>query len=213
MVLLFNLMVKCTGWPLWKIIVKPKYYYENRGIQGRRIKGKAIVISNHTDVWDYAAMMFLFPMRKLRCVVAELMYEKNIFMTILLKGLGTIPVDRNNNDFAFIGKCCTFLNRNKVVELYPESRLPLPNEKELLPFKPSVTYLALESGAPIIPVYTDGNYFGKGYNHTIVGTPINVRQFYDESRDEKDNIDTITTLLREKINELKDKLDQEKLDS
>lgn len=213
MVLLFNFMVKCTGWPLWKIIVKPKYYYENRAIQGRRIQGKAIVISNHTDVWDYAAMLFLFPMRTLRCVVAELMYEKNVFMTTLLKGLGTIRVDRNNNDFAFIGKCCAVLNKNKVVEFYPESRLPLPNEKELLPFKPSIAYLALESGAPIIPVYTDGNYFGKGYNHTIVGTPVSVRQFYDESRDEKENIDTITTLLREKINELKDKLDQEKLDS
>ena len=213
MVFLFNLMVKCTGWPLWKIIIKPKYYFVDRSVQGRRIRGKAIIMSNHTDIWDYAAMMFLFPWRILRCVVAELMYEKNMFMTVLLKGLGTIRVDRNNNDFAFIGKCCLLLNKNGVVELFPESRLPLPKEKELLPFKPSITYLALESGAPIIPVYTDGNYFGKGYNHTIVGTPIEVRQFYEETCDEKENIEKITLILRDKINELKDKLEQAKMDS
>ena len=192
---------------MWKLIAKPKYHYENRAVQGRKIKGKGIVISNHTSIWDYAAIMFLFPMRKICCVVAEVMYEKNIFLTMFLKGLGTIRVDRNNSDFTFIGKSCSVLNKNGVVEFYPESRLPLPNEKELLPFKPSIAYLALESGAPIIPIYTDGNYFGKGQNHTIVGTPIDVRTLYDQSRDEKENIDIITSFLRERINELKEKLD------
>lgn len=209
MAILFNLFVKLTGWPLWRIIVRPKYYYENKSVQGRRIKGKAVVISNHTDVWDFAALMFLFPMRILRCVVAELMYEKNFFMTILLKGLGTIRVDRNSSDFAFIGKCSTILNKNGVVELFPEARLPKKHEKDLLPFKPSVTYLALESGTPIIPVYTDGNYFGKGRNYTLVGTPIDVRQLYDETLDEKENIERITLYLRGRINELKEKLHSE----
>lgn len=209
MVWLFNLFVKVTGWPLWMLIARPKVHYEDRSAQGRRIKGKAIVISNHTEVWDYAALMFLFPGRILRCVVAELMYEKNPFLTFVIKSLGSIRVDRNTADFAFLGKCCNVLNKGGVVEFYPESRIQKGNLQELLPFKPSIAYLALESDAPIVPVYTDGNYFGKGRNHIIIGTPVDVRQLYDETRSEKENIAAITEYLRGKVYALNRQLREE----
>lgn len=166
-------------------------------------------MSNHTEVWDHAALIFLFPRRILRCVVAELMYEKNFFITFVLKALGSIKVDRNKNDFSFIQKCCSILDRNGVVEIYPESRIGGNAEHELLPFKPSVTYIALESGAPIIPVYTDGMYFTKAKNHIIIGKPIDVASLYDPELSEKENINKITEILREKINELKNTLKKE----
>ena len=209
MALLFNYIVKLSGWPIWIPTARPKIHYEDKAVQGRTIRGCAIVMPNHTEVWDYAAMMFLFPRRILHCVVAELMYEKNAFMAFLIRALGSVRVDRNNPDFAFIGKCVSILDKGGVVELYPEARVQHGERKELLPFKPSITYLALESGAPIIPVYTDGNYFGKGRNHIIIGKPIDVRQLYDDSVSEKENIAAITEILRGKLHELKDRLDQE----
>lgn len=210
MALLFNYIVKFSGWPIWMLIARPEIHFEDKAAQGRVIKGSAIVMPNHTEVWDYAAMMFLFPRRILRCVVAELMYEKNPFMTFLIKALGSVRVDRNSPDFAFIGKCTAILDKGGVVELYPEARIPEPGRKELLPFKPSIAYLALESGAPIIPVYTDGKYFCKDRNHIVVGRPIDVRQLYDDSHSEKENIAAITEYLRGKINELSHSLNQEK---
>lgn len=209
MALLFNYIVKLTGWPIWTPLARPKIHYEDRSVQGRTIKGSAIVMPNHTDVWDYAAMMFLFPRRVLHCVVAELMYEKNAFMAFLIRALGSVRVDRNNPDFAFISKCTAILNKGGVVEFYPEARIQRGERKQLLPFKPSIAYLALESGAPIIPVYTDGNYFGKGRNHIIIGKPIDVRQLYDDSLSEKENISAITEFLRGRIYDLKDRLEQE----
>lgn len=209
MVWLVNAFVKLTGGLLWVILAKPKIHYEDRSVQGRKIRGKAIVISNHTEVWDYAAMMFLFPGRILRCVVAELMYEKNPFLTFLIKALGSIRVDRNTADFAFLGKCCNVLKKGGVVEFYPEARIQKGDLQELLPFKPSIAYLALESAAPIIPVYTDGNYFGKGRNHIIIGKPVDVRQLYDENRSEKENIAAITEYLRGKVYALNRQLRKE----
>ena len=209
MVRLFNCFVKLTAWPIWAVVARSKFHYEDRARQGRKIKGKAIVISNHTSVWDFGALMFLFPFRILRCVVAEIMYKKNPFMTFFLNGLGSIRVDRNNPDFAFIGKCTSILEKGGVVEIYPESRINDFPDQDLLPFKPSVTYLALESGAPIIPVYTDGNYFCKSRNHIVVGAPIDVRQLYDNSLSEKENIAVITQHLRGKIYELRDQISQE----
>ena len=207
MVLLFNYIIKFSGWPLWTPIARSKIHYEDKSLQSRKLKGKAIIMPNHTDVWDYAAIMFLFPKRKLRCVVAELMYEKNPFLTFVLKALGTIKVDRNSNDFAFIQKCCRILDKNGAVEIYPESKLPENGTTELLPFKPSIAYLALESGAPVIPVYTDGNYFTKKRNNIIIGKPVDVASLYDSSLSEKENISRITEILREKVNGLKNTIE------
>lgn len=209
MALLFNYIIKATGWLPWVLVARPVFHFEDRAVQGRTVRGAAIIASNHTDVWDYAAMMFLFPFRILRCVVAELMYKKNAFMTFLLNALGTVRVDRNSHDFSFLGKCNTILEKGGIVEFYPEARLPLPEETGLLPFKPSVTRLALESGAPVIPVYTDGRYFCKGRNHIVIGKPLFLQQFYDESRSEKENLAAITEILRGKIYELRLQIPEE----
>ena len=94
------------------------------------------------------------------------------------------------------------LAKGGVVGVFPESRLPKEGETRPLPFKESVTLLALESGAPIIPLYTDGNYFTKKRAHIKIGTPINVRDYYDINKSEKENVKMITNLLRDKVIEL-----------
>ena len=209
MVWLVNAFVKVTGFLPWMLIARPKVHCEDKSRRNRKIRGSAIVVSNHISVWDYAALMFLFPGRILRCVVAELMYEKNPFLTMVIKGLGSIRVDRNAADFAFLGKCCEILKKGGVIEFYPEAKIRQPGQEGLQPFKPSVVCLALESGAPIIPVYTDGNYFGPGRTHIIVGHPVDVRSLYDDHRSEKENITDITEYLRGKVYELSCQRSQE----
>ena len=48
MIRFFNGFVKVTGWLVQKIIFRTKIYYEDKSVQSRRIKGKAIISSNHT---------------------------------------------------------------------------------------------------------------------------------------------------------------------
>jgi len=205
-----NWFVKITGWLLAVFAFKTKVYYEDKSVQSRRIRGKAIVMSNHFSIWDFASLLFVFWTRTLRCVVAELLYEKNIFFTTLLKALGCIKVDRNMHDFSFIDKCRRILDRGGVVEIYPEARVPGAGDVVPLEFKPSVVYLALESGAPIIPVYTDGRYFRRKRNYVMIGKPINVSELYDPSLTEKENISAITAILRGKVIELREKVEKEK---
>ena len=56
----FNGFVKVTGWLVQKIIFRTKIYYEDKKVQSRSIKGKAIISSNHTSVYDYAVMLLSF---------------------------------------------------------------------------------------------------------------------------------------------------------
>lgn len=200
--------VKVTGWLPYVIKNRPKYYYEDKSVQGRKIRGKAIVMPVHYSIYDFVSMMYTFRGRNLRCLVAEVLYTKNKALTCLLKKLGTIRVDRDERNFSFIDDACGVLDKNGVVEIYPESRLPLEYETSPLPFKPSVTYIALNSGAPIIPVVTSGKCFKGKRQKIMIGTPIDVKTLYDESLSEKENIENITIKLREKIIQLDYELQQ-----
>lgn len=209
MVRLCNFFVKLTGWLVQFFCFRTKVHYENKKVQSRKIKGKAIVVSNHHSVYDFAVLMFVFWQRSLRCQVAEITYDKNPAMRFLMKSLGAIRVDRNGRDFTFIGKSCDILNKNGVVEIYPEARIPLKGEERPLEFKPSAAYIALLSGAPIIPVYTNGSYFRRKRARVIIGTPLDVRAYLRDDLDERTNIENITKILRDKIIELQHELERQ----
>lgn len=205
---LANLFVKVTGWIPQLFLFRNKIYYEDKAVQSRRVKGKAIILSNHHSVWDYPLLLFVFIGRTLRCLTAELMYRKNFVLTTLLKALGTIKVDRDAHDFSFMSKSEAVLNKNGALLVFPESRIPLKGEETPLPFKPSAVYIALHSGAPIIPVALNGKYFQKARSRVIIGKPIDAREMYQSELSEKENIEIINQKLRERIAELKNELDK-----
>ena len=94
------------------------------------------------------------------------------------------------------------------MEIFPEARIPKPHEKRPLEFKPSAAYIALLSGAPIIPVFTNGSYYKKKRARVLIGDKIDVKTLIDNTKSEKENIETINTYLRNKIMELGNDLEQ-----
>ena len=205
MIAFFNYFVKITGWLPAFLIMRMKVSYENKKIQKRHIKGKAILVSNHTSVYDYACFLYLFFFRTLRYQMAEVLYKKKL-LALFLKCMGGIYVNRDSMDFSFMDKSKKILEKGGVVGVFPESRLPKEGETRPLPFKESAVLLALESDTPIIPIYTKGNYFSWSRTRVIIGTPINVREYYDIKKTEQENIENLTNLLRDKVIELGNKL-------
>ena len=206
---LFNWFVKITGWLAYTIIFRPKYYYENKAVQSRRVKGAAIVVSNHVSVWDFAFLMFAIPFRTLRCAVAELLFRKNFAFSAFLKLAGTIRVDRDAHDLTFLSECEKVLAKGGVVEIYPEARIPDEGEERPLEFKTSAVMLALSTGVPIIPVCHNATYFGKGRTRVMIGTPIDARELYDDTLSEKENLSKITAQIRRKIIEFSKELEKQ----
>ena len=92
--------------------------------------------------------------------------------------------------------------------MFPESRIPKPGEETPLPFKPSAAYIALAAQKPVIPVVTDGKYFGKGRAHVLIGKPMDPGDYADPDRPEKENIQALTDAMRERIIELERLLDE-----
>lgn len=202
-----NTIVKITGWLPQKIVFRTKIYYEDKSVQKRRIKGPAIIISNHTSVWDYACFLFVFPGRTLRYQMAEVLFKKKV-LGVFLKGMGGIYVNRDANDFSFISESEDILRDGGVVGIFPESRLPRPEEERPLPFKSSAAFIALSSDVPVIPVYTKGDYFNKKRNRVIIGKPINAAELTDSNLSDKDNLQLVSDSMRQRIIELGELLDE-----
>ncbi len=200
---LFQWFVKITGFLPQLFVFRTKTSYEDKSVQGRILRGKAIVVSNHRALLDFAVLMFTFPLRTLRCVAAELLYRKNPFMTTLITLLGCVRVDRNQCDFSFLDRLKSVLDKGGVVEIFPESRLPnKETDRCPLPFKPSYVYLALETGAPIIPVYNNGCALRADPLRVVIGKPIDALSLYDSNLSEKENVKKINDFVRSKIIEL-----------
>lgn len=207
MIKIVNWFTKITAYIPQKIIFRTKYYYEDKKVQSRRIKGPAIIVSNHTALFDYAIFLFTFFGRTLRYQMAEVLFRKK-WLGWFLSCLGGIKVDREVKNFAFIQKSEQILEKGGVVGVFPESRLPKPNETRPLEFKTSVSYLALSTNVPIIPVYTNGSYFKKKRARVMIGKPIYLSDFLDESLDDKQNLEMITKRLREEIIRLGEQLNE-----
>lgn len=129
-------------------------------------------------------------------------------MAALMGGLGAIRVDRNTFDFSFVDKAENILAAGGVVEVFPEARIPLPGEKTPLPFKPSAAYIAYRTGAPVLPVYTDGSYFKFKRNRVIIGEKMDIAEICNPSLTEKENIERINQAMLDAIIQLKNELNK-----
>lgn len=191
--------VKLTGYIPHLFYFKKKVYYVNKKNQSKRIKGSAIIVSNHRSVFDFALYMYVFMRRDIYALIGEIMYQKGKLFGWFLNKIGGIKVERQNYDFDFVNKAIKKLEKGKVLEIYPESRIPNSIEERMVNFKPSFVYIALESGAPIIPVYTNGEYNTRKRTKVLIGEKIYLRDLYDNTKSEKENIDFLCNYVREYI--------------
>lgn len=197
--------VKITGLPLQHFYYRRKVYYECNDKRLRKIKGPALIISNHTSVYDYPLIMYTFFGRTIRTLVGEGLYEYKI-LGKLLNRMGGIKVDRQNFDFSFLSKMSECLRKGQVGLIFPESRVPTDKDPVgLLDFKPSYVSIALENNVPIIPVYTNGMYGKKRRSYKerariIIGKPIIISLLFNKNKSEKENILYINNFVRDKIN-------------
>ena len=197
----FNGFTKVTGWLPEKLIFRTKVYYEDKAVQGRRIKGPAIFVCNHTALFDYAALLFVFFFRTIRVQMAEVLYEKKL-LGWYLRPMGGIRVNRVTHDFSFMEESERILRAGGVVGIFPESRLPKKDEARPLPFTSTAAVISLSSGVPVIPVYTNGAYFTKARARVVIGKPVDLSSLYDTGKSETDNVTFLTNLLRERVIEL-----------
>ena len=207
---MLRFFVKFTGFLPYIIVFRTRTFFVNKKKQSRKLKGPALIVSNHRSVWDYALIMYTFFWNNFKTLAAEILFERFGIFKFFLKILGCVKVDRKTYDFSFIKNGEDILKENKVLLTFPEGRIPDKNEEKPLEFRTSTVYIALETNVPIIPFYSDGNYFCKKRLNAIVGEPLYLKDYYDENKSFKQNVNDLNILLRNKIMELGNELEERK---
>lgn len=195
--------MKVTGVIPFMLYFRLKFYHQFKKDKSRPLKGPAIVIANHTSILDYFTIMFTFPFRKIRTLVSEALYSHPVPGT-MSKIMDDIVIHRERSDLSFMAKAEQVLKKKQVISIFPEGHL-VRNGK-LDSFKPAVVYLALRSGAPIVPVYIDAHYNSWKRTRVITGPKIYLRDYCDDTNPNQEKVRELCEFLRNKVNELKSQL-------
>ena len=191
---------KILAWPIQLIFFKKRIYYEDKKDTKRFVRGGALIISNHRSLMDFMMAVFLFPFRKLYCLMSELIFSHGPLVSFGTKIMGGIKIDRRNYDFSFIDNSVNLLNKNKLLAIYPEGKV---NQKNgLLYFHPTYILIALRANKPIIPIYTDGTYSIKKRTRVVIGKKIYLSDYCNNLNPSKEEIDKLNNIVKNKILEL-----------
>ena len=125
---------------------------EIKGLDNIPQGGPLLVAFNHLAHLDAALVLALVPQPVEGIALADL-YRVPITGQ-LLRLYGTIPVHRDQFDREVIRRALQVLAEGRILALAPEARMSLTGALERA--RQGVAYLALRSGAPILPVALTG---------------------------------------------------------
>lgn len=194
-----------TGFPFQWIFFAHKVYYEDKKVQGRYIKGGALLISNHYSPFDYVSTAGLLFPRKPDVVASEHAY-KNKLQAFGMKFWGGIKCDRRIKSMRFVSESIKRIQRGRIVLIFPEGHnTPDGTIKD---FYASYILIALRANCPIIPIVSDGNYSLFKRLHVIIGKPIWLRDYLDHEKYNKDDVIRLNEMVRNHVLELREDLDR-----
>ncbi|MBE5817053.1 MAG: 1-acyl-sn-glycerol-3-phosphate acyltransferase [Clostridiales bacterium] len=200
--------VKITAAPLYLIGFPIRIYYEDKASQSRKIKGNALVISNHFSIFDPVTLCMTFYGRRLSAITAETLFEKNKLFAWFLRRLGCVRIDRNTVDVSCINTCLKILNNGGIVSMFPEGMISRTGE--VLEFKGGVGIFASQTNAPIIPVYIDSATKMFHIQRIIIGKPMYISDYYVDGKKNFKAIDDLSRGVHDKIIELKAILEEKR---
>lgn len=187
----FYKVLKTMGSPVLKRVYKPWV----RGKENIPAEGPAILASNHNAVWDSVFLPMLIDREVVFMGKADYFSGKGAkgwATKNFMRAVGTIPVDRTGGKAAMAALQAGLdrLNSGELFGIYPEgTRSP---DGRLYRGKTGVARLALESGAPVIPVAMIGTHAAQPIGQkvpsrtnigVIIGEPLDFSRYRPLAKD------------------------------
>ncbi len=132
---------------------RPKVIYENKKTKKLLKKQAVIFAPNHFDYKDGPVCYFLF--KNSSIMIAKDWYENKAIRWVTY-GKDAIPLDRYGLDTGWLRHAVKMVKDNKNVIIFPEGYTS--DNKEIDKFKAGFAMLSVMTGAPIVPMYIDGEY-------------------------------------------------------
>ena len=180
------------------IIFRPRV----EGYRNLFFSGKAILISNHHDLFDPVDIAFISP-RIVHFMAKQELFENPVLKWIL-KGFFAFPVYRKHADMASLKQAMSLLSKGKVFGIFPEGRRSVTGDLDS--FEKGAAFLALRSQAPIIPLYSDPDSKKKHLRiRMIVGEPMDAQAIAATYSGRA--VDAVTDAIRDRMQDLKNRME------
>lgn len=134
-------------------------------------------------------------------------------MARLARLINVVPIDPDVQLLRAMRAAAAGLRAGKILNIYPEGQRSF--DGQLLEFKKGAAILALELNVPIVPVAIDGAYlvwprkswrFHFAKVKLYFGDPIEPREIVPDEADEEVVYEKLSTLLRDRIQEMLNEL-------
>jgi 1-acyl-sn-glycerol-3-phosphate acyltransferase len=136
--------------PAGRAWFRRRYDIHVHGASNVPTRGPCIIASNHIGLLD-GPLLAAFTPRVVHALTKKEMFEGRT--GVALRALGQIPLARYDADPAAIKDCLKVLREGGAVGVYPEGTR---GDGELRHFHTGVAYLALATGAPVVPLVMFG---------------------------------------------------------
>lgn len=182
--------------PMW-IFLRPKIIR-----LGKRPKklGGAIMMANHVGFLDPIILQFVFAPRRLWSLATSALFNTPLKRAFFKSAL-CIPVDKENVTIDMYHGVSDVLKANKMLAMFPEGKINLGEEAELVKFKGGVALFAILNKVPIIPTYIVKKTKWHQRQKLIVGEPIYLDEALGRAPTLAD-IERVSEFLHEKEKEL-----------
>lgn len=147
-------------WPAYRFFIAIFFQFEAKGKENLRHLNKPFIIaSNHASYLDPELIAAAFPWNSeffpIRYITGAPYYNKLILGTIIWI-LGGFPVIKKIGIDKSLAGAVSLLNKGDIVSIFPEGKKT--RDGQFGEAKPGVSYLALKSGLPILPVGISGTF-------------------------------------------------------
>lgn len=136
--------------PLARTVIRRRVQVRISNGEKLPARGPVILASNHVGVAD-GPLLAIFAPRPVHALTKQEMFKGP--MNRFLLSSGQVPLDRFNADPLAVKRCLRVLRSGNVVGIFPEGSR---GSGEFHRFHTGAAYLALVTGAPIVPVVQFG---------------------------------------------------------
>ena len=157
--------------PLISLFVRIVYRPVMVGKENIPSKGRVVLAGNHTNNFD-CLLLISATKRPIHFLAKDSLmkgWKKGIF-----QAMGIIPVDRSKKDPRALQSAIAYLEKGKVIGIFPEGTINR-TEEVTMPFKFGAVKMSSDTKSPIVPFIIKGEYrpFKKGLSIEFL-TPLEI---------------------------------------
>ena len=178
--------------PVKFFVFKIKTYYEDEGRQNKRIKGSAIIISNHRSTKDGFIIALTFFFKRIHFLATDFYEKGRKLLKLLVRVAGGILVGKHGYNIDFLEKCKKVTAKGRAIMVFPEGDFKFTYEPSK--FNAGYILIAVKTGAKIVPVVNDFGYGLFKRVHLMIGKSIDLSNY------------SAAELTKEKLNEINEEI-------